>query len=139
MKLRKISLPSNYRNCFTLSDLDAVKLMINSIINDDGKIDLTWEAEALCTLGSDNKMLPCDILSIEAEYSKNCNIEYDRYREGSEYMDIWITIKAFASTHGFYLISGYLSDAWDICSAPGCDNRDEIRSRMYVVHYSKDR
>lgn len=139
MKLRKISLPANYRNWFTLSDLDAVEVLRKSILNDEGKIDLTWEAEAMLTLGSDNKMLPCDILSVEAEYAKNSNNEYDRFYEGSEHMDVWLTIKAFDSTNGFYLVSGYLSDAWDICSAPDCDNRDEIRARMYIRHYSEDR
>ena len=135
MKLNKIIFPGNYRDYFTLSDMDAVEATKSGVRNDDGKIDLTWEAEHLLALGSDNKMLPCDILFMGAEWAKNSRVELDRYCEGSGHMDVWLTVQAFDHVNGFYEVTGYLSDIWEV----GSDNREEIKGRLLIKHYSEDK
>lgn len=135
MKLNKIIFPGNYKSYFTLSNMDEVEAAKQSIKNDDGKIDLTFEAELLLSVGSDSKMLPCDILFMGAEWAKNSRVKLDRYCEGSGHMDVWLTVQAFDHINGFYEVAGYLSDIWEV----GSDNREEVKDRLLIKHYSEDK
>ena len=136
MKLSKISFPFNYREYFTVSEVNSCKLLLKSLCDgtDGGKLDLHYEVDSLVSLGSDGKMcLPGDVLSASAEFAKNSNVEFDRFCEGSGLMDVWITVKAFHDFYGFYVISGYLSDIWEI----GSYNHDEIKGRLYIREFKE--
>ena len=70
-----------------------------------------------------------EVLKAEAEYAKN-NYVYDRYGEGSEHCDIWVTVTAFDSfgRKTFVIGCAYLSDIWEI----GGVDSEELKSRMYI-------
>lgn len=130
MTIKKISFPEEYKRSFTISDLEACKKLEKSIRNDDGKIDLSWEAAMAAIIGSDSHVSDSQILAEHVQFSKNHRI-YEHYCEGSGTMDVWIEVKAFDSCYGFYDIGAYLSDIWQ----HSYENVEDTKRHMYIKHY----
>ena len=130
MTINKISFPDDYKRMFTLSDLNACKKLKESIKNDDGKIDLSWEAVMAVVIGSDNHVGDGQILAAKAEFAKNHRV-WNHFCEDSNTMDVWIEVKAFDSCYGFYDIGAYLSDIWQHTY----ENTEATKYQMYIKHY----
>ena len=130
MILNKIGFPDEYKRMFTLADLESCKKLKESIKNDDGKIDLSWEVAMAASIGSDSHVGDSQILTAKAEFAKNSRI-YEHYCEGSRVMDVWIKVKAFDSYYGFYNIGAYLSDIWQHTY----ENIEATKQHMYIKHY----
>ena len=67
------------------------------------------------------------VLKAEAEYAKN-NRVYDRFGEGSEHTDVWVSFTGYNGWNTFYIAGAYLSDIWEI----GAVDCDELKKRMYI-------
>lgn len=130
MTFNKISFPDEYKRMFTLSDLESCKKLKESIKNDDGKIDLSWEAAMAASIGSDGHVGDGQILAARAEFAKNQRV-WQYYCDDSKQMDIWIEVKAFDPCYGFYDIGIYLSDIWQYFS----EVKYETMKQMFIKHY----
>ena len=133
--IKKIQWPENYKDYFTLSDMEACKKIEKSLKdgNDNGKLNFDWEVACTVIAGSDSKVTDAHVLQAEAEFSKNSRI-YDRLCDGSGNCDVWIKVKAYQSYYGFYDIGAYLTDLWDYSS----ETADYIKSHMYIAHCTPD-
>lgn len=130
MTIKKIAFPDDYKRHFTLANLEQCKKLEDSIRNDDGKIDLSWEAAMVAIIGSDSHVCDSHILAARAEFSRNARV-WDHYCEGTETMDVWIEAKAFDSCYGFYDVGAYLSDIWQY----SCELKEVTKEHMYIKHY----
>lgn len=113
----KVTLQKDYRQFYTLEDLDRAKMVIASEKEDESTI-ASWAVmavnEVLNYLNNgrggyayaDEK----DILKATAITAKNCRA-WNEYGEGSQNMDVWI--EATAQTYDCFIeIGSYLSDIW---------------------------
>ena len=126
MKLTKIDTKSEeVKKTLTAYQLETlVPILIENVKNDDGKIDLTWEAEALASL------FGCyDVIEARARVARYFRT-WNSFGE-TEDLDVWIEITArdkseFARKYAE--LGACLTDIWSITG----DNHDEIRSRCYA-------
>ena len=132
----KINFPDCYRSIYTLDDIAACKAIQKSLETsmDAGKrFNLDDDARTAAYIGSDNQTGA--VLRYDVEFAKNNRIEYNFYADGSEFMDVWLTVYAYNNYCGLYVVGAYLSDIWQA----GSDNRDEIKARMYIRHFTEDK
>ena len=134
-KIKRIAWPENYKDIFTLSELEACKKIEQFLKDgsDNGKLNFEWEVCCATIAGSDNKLTDAHVLQAEAEFCKNSRV-YDRICDGSGRCDVWIKIKAYQSYYGFYDIGICLTDLWEYSS----ENADYIKSHMYIAHCTPD-
>ena len=134
-KIKKIQWPENYKDIFTLSELEACKAIEKNLKenSDNGKLNFEWEVCCAAIAGSDSKVTDAHVLQAEAEFCKNSRI-YDRICDGSGNCDVWIKVMAYHSYYGFYDIRACLTDLWDYSS----ETADYIRSHMYIAHCTPD-
>ena len=132
LKNLKVSMPDNYKRIFTLEDMDHCKALLSSILSgfDDGKLDLSSEVVSALSLASGSWATAAGVYDVRVEYAKNGRIAYDDDRG---LMDMWVTVKGLVEFSGFYIVGFYLSDIW----ALGGDNRDEIKSHMYIREFKE--
>ena len=126
----KLVFPENFKRYFTVADVDACKRMQSSKLGCDDRINFDSEVDSVLAL-VDGSSWGFEVFSVSCEFAKNAHIN-NYYDDASGNMDVWLTIKAFNSCRGFYVIGVYLSDIWSIPSAWDDPLRDEIKSRMYV-------
>ena len=126
----KVSMPDNYRRIFTLDDIDSCKAVLSSILAgyDDGKLDLSSEVVSALSLASDSWASADGVYEVSVEYAKNGRLAWDHHGDGTGIMDLWVKVKGFVGYSGFYMVEFYLSDIWSL----GGDNRDEVKSHMYI-------
>jgi hypothetical protein len=125
----KVAMTAEAKRFITLEEAPIARQMIKDMKEDDG---LKEYAEMAARVAGGNDSY--EILKVSAEIAKN-NRVYNSYSEDSKNLDIWLKAYAFNAYKGFYEIGIYLSDVWSITG----DNSEEIRSRMYIEHYSRDK
>ena len=129
----KLVFPDGYKRYFTLDDLEACKRMQSSKLGFDDRINFDSEVDSVLSL-VDGSAWGFEVFDVTCEYAKNAHV-HNYYDDASGNMDIWLTIKAFNSCRGFYVIGVYLSDIWSIPNDYNDPMRDEIKSRMYVRRF----
>lgn len=124
----KVTLPSNYRNWFTLDDLDIAKEVIKVMKDDESKVSYYANlavAHALDVRYS-GKDYCKEILKADAEVCKN-NRAFNVLFDGSLNFDVWVT--AIAQTmYGFIEVQAYLSDIWSM-------SYDNNYTPHMLIHY----
>ncbi len=124
----KLHMEELYTHIFTLADkpvLDDIRTQFKEQRN------LDWEAEHIAHLVSTG----AEVLKYTHTLSKNNKVK-NRYTDDSGNIDIRLDIMAYDKWEDrFYKIIGHVSDAWDING----DNSDEIRDRLYVTPYDRNR
>lgn len=138
----KIKLTEQMKRHITMAEMPALGVIRDSVRHDDGKIDFSDEVRMTMELIAPGENF--EILKLEAEFAKNCRIRnYYGYTdcdgnvaEGKDSfdLDVWISIYAFSSYAGFYVVGAYLSDIWQIGPR---EMRDELLSRMYIRHFKE--
>lgn len=126
MKLTKIDTRSEeVKKTLTAYQLEnLVPVLLENLKNDDGKIDLTWEAEALANLFGCS-----DVIEAKAQVARYYRT-WESFGE-TEDLDVWVEVTARdASRYArkYAELGAYLTDIWAIAG----DNRDEIRSRCFA-------
>jgi len=134
-KIKKINFPENYKDIFTLSEVEACKAIEKNLKenSDNGKLNFEWEVCCAAIGGSDSKVTDAHVLQAEAEFCKNSRI-YDRICDGSGNIDVWIKVKAYSPYYGFYDIGACLTDLWDYSS----ENAEYTKSHMFIAHCTPD-
>lgn len=124
----KLNMDEVYTHIFTLADkpiLDDIRAQFKEQRN------LDWEAEHIACLVSTG----AEVLKYTHTLCKNKNV-MNRLTNESGDIDIRIDIMAYDKWEDrFYTIIGHVSDAWEING----DNHDEIRDRLYVTPYDRNR
>ena len=128
----KIQITKEAKNYLTLKDLAAVKAIRDDFA--ENKEDFSFEIELALSIASGVNLSAESVLKATAEAALNDRI-YNYYNEESGHVDIWLRIKAYDSFYGFYDVNCYLSDIWQA----GAENKDEIKSHMYIRHFSEDK
>lgn len=117
------------KEIMTAYEYEQIPKFLESLKNDDGKIDFAWEIQTAAAL------FDCNIvLKSEARVCKYYRA-LNRYTESSGYLDIEFEILAYDEWNHFDKICCCLSDLWELTGG----NHDEIRSRMYHVRFSRDK
>ena len=124
----KVTLPKNYREYYTLEDLDRAKLVIKAEKEDDCPIKEYAEMAVNHALKNKGDYL-AEILKATAETTKNRDV-WDHYGEGSGRFDVWISATA-ETMNGFVKVSAYLSDIWQF------DGETDFRPRMWIQYFTK--
>lgn len=123
----RIKITEDMKRVITLSEENAVKLVQNCMKEQK---NLQWEAERALELASNNTIH--EVLKVDAEIAKNSRV-WDFYNEGTECIDILVTAYGFDYFEGFYSVSFYLSDIWQL----GSENQEEIKAKMYIRKYTQ--
>ena len=127
----RVTLPKDYRNYFTLHDLDIAKRLIACAKEDEATAKEYAEMAVRAALRGKHDFFK-EVLKASAEVGFYYRT-WDRYFDGSEHMDIYIS--AIAETDfGFVKIGAMLSDIWDI------DGTTELfKGDMYIRYYAEDK
>lgn len=122
----KVKVTENTKKALYMSEMENLEIMKQAVNDMEGisKEDIQMFANFLgCS----------EVLKAEAEYSKNARV-WDYYREGTEYIDIWVSITAFNGLSQFVIGEAYLSDIWNI----GGIDAEELKKHMFIRTFSKD-
>ena len=105
----KTTLPKNYRESFTLEELDIMKGIIADMKEDTSK-PADYARAALANFANDNGV---EIVQASAEVGRNCFVSFNRYGEGTRDFDIYIK---FIGRNYNNFFEGFvpLSEIWDI-------------------------
>ncbi len=122
----KVVFTKEQKRYITVAQLPAVKRMIADLKSEYDMNDFAPMAVRIASGTNGGK-----IFEASAEIAKNCRI-YNMYFEGSEDLDVWLTIYALTD-NGFYEIGAYLSDVWQLNG----ENADELREHMYICKYTE--
>lgn len=112
----KVLLPKDYKKYFTIEEYEIAKEIIKMEREDDASTAKDMAEYAVReALKNDDLCYLEEILEAKAEVCKN-NYQtyevYDRYFEGSQLMDIYISGVAKVS-FGYLEFGAYLSDIWE--------------------------
>ena len=107
----KATLPSNYKELFTIAETETAKRIIKDLKTwDDTLAD--FARYALNDIVRDRAEWTKEIYFTSAEICRDCRTR-DAYFEGSGFMDVWVEFVGETS-EGFYKIGCLLSEAWAI-------------------------
>ena len=105
----KTTLPKNYRERFTLEELDIAKTIIADMKEDTSK-PAEYARAALINFANDNGV---EIVQASAEIGRNCFVSFNRYSEGTRDFDVYIHFVG-RSQSAYYDGFVPLSEIWDI-------------------------
>lgn len=123
----KVTLEKNYREYYTLEDLDIAK----QIIKEEKEDEFTakeWAKMAVGEALKDSSDFLIEVLSATATTGGNADA-WDRYFDGSRHMDVWIEATA-KTCDGYIEIGAYLSDIWQTGAEP-------YKHNMYIQKYER--
>lgn len=126
----KVALPKDYRQQFTLEELDTARRIIRDMKDDDATP--VWYAEVAIDhwLSRKTNDARSEVLKASAVAAKNGRV-WDAYGDGTERADVWI--EAVAKTWlGYLEIGAYLTDIWSI----GGDV--DYTQHMYAQYYTRE-
>ena len=123
----KVNLPRNYKDFFTISDLEKAKAVIDCMKGDESKPKDYGKYAVEHALKDSYECLE-EVLEAKAEVEPNGRI-FDAYGDSGR-MDVWMEITARTSD-GYVEVSAYLTDIWSI----GGDA--DLRSHMAIRRYHK--
>lgn len=105
----KVTLEKNYKDIYTITDLEAAKMVI-TYEKDDEDTAKGWAEYAVReALKGRNDALD-HVIEADARTTKNSRA-WELYGEGTRNFDVWITATAETS-RGFVKIGACLSDIW---------------------------
>ena len=126
----KVTLPKDYRNIFTLDDLDRAKAVIASCKEDTTTLKELAEIAVREVLRGEKYGWCDEVLKAEAYVAKNSRIQWNYYADNSLNMDVWIDFTAeWGTGSGFVKGGAYLSDIW---------SGQEFRQHTYRRIYRED-
>lgn len=126
----KVTLEENYKSIYTVEELEQAKVVIASEKDDEYKPEQWAEVLAHEVFKNSNWFMR-RVLSATAHTCKNLQThDYERYGEGSGWMDVWLEAIFDCGYDGIVEAHAYLSDIW----ATGGDY--EYMDRIYV-RYAK--
>ena len=110
----KVLLPKNYKKYFTVEEYEIAREIIKTEREDDASTAKDMAEYAVReALKNDDLCYLEEILEAKAEVCKNNYLlYYDRYFEGSQLMDVYISGVARVS-FGYLEFGAYLSDIWE--------------------------
>ena len=122
----KVTLPKDYKEIFTMAQLEAAKQVIAQEKDQDEETPAGWAKMAIAEEGS----YPEKILEATATICRNCRI-WNQYTDESRDLDVWIEATA-KTTEGFMEIGAYLTDIWQSGAKP-------YKNQMYIVKYTRSK
>ena len=124
--MKKITLPKNYKETFTINDVEQMKKVIDHYNKDDPEA-VKYAIESL------ESLFKGKAITNEAEAALNSRI-YNAHETNSGNVDIWITATIYSDFESkFYIVGAYITDIWNITG----DNNDEIKSYMYIREFKE--
>lgn len=124
----KVTLDKEYRQRYTLEDLDRAKAVIAYEKEYDDETPKGWAEYAVREALKDENGSADEILKATARTARNGRI-WDLYGEGTGNFDVWI--EATADTwDGFVKVGAYLSDIWK-------SGTEDYRQHMYIRRYKE--
>ena len=125
----KVNLDKDYREWFTISDLEKAKEVIRYMKDDESSVkDYAEMAVEHVLLREDRYETLVRIIEADAVTEPNGRI-YDQYGETGR-MDVWLNITA-RTDRGYLEVGAYLTDIWQIGS------ETDLREHMWIQHYYK--
>lgn len=124
----KVKLEENYKNYYTISDLERAKAVIKWEKENDEESIITWAEYAVNEALKGTDEFCRKVICAEARTAKNCRV-WNAYSDKSETMDVWITATA-KTVHGFIEVGAYLSDIWQTGS-------EKYKHKMNIQYYAK--
>lgn len=119
----KVTLDKEYRQRYTLEDLDRAKAVIAYEKENDGMTAKEWAEYAINEATKNTADTVMEILKVTASTARNGRI-WEAYGEGTGNFDVWI--EATAETYeGFIKVGAYLSDIWK-------SGAEDYRKHMYI-------
>lgn len=126
MKKIKITLPAEYKQHYTINEVEQMKKVID-LYNKEMPETVGDAVQVL------ENMVKGKAIEAKAETAGNCRI-YNHHDTDSGKIDIYITatIQAYDA---FYIIGAYITDIWNITG----DNNDEIKKQMFIREFKETR
>lgn len=122
-----VRLQENYKDIYTVSDLERARAVIKMMREDESVVAEYAEMAV-------NEALDCTgdylrrILKATASTARNCRV-WNAYDNESADMDVWVDAIAETS-YGFIKVGAYLSDIWQKGAIP-------FSQHMWVVYYKE--
>ena len=123
----KVTLDKNYRELYTLSDLERAKEVIKFMKEDTSTVK-EYAEYAIREALKDTDVFDGEIITAEAHTAGNRRV-WDAYGEGTASMDVWITALARTS-EGFIECGAYLTDIWQTGS-------EHYKQNMYIKRFKE--
>lgn len=123
----KVTLDKDYRDLYTLSDLERAKEVIKFMKEDTSTVK-EYAEYAIREALKDTDVFDGEIITAEAHTAGNRRV-WDAYGEGTASMDVWITALARTS-EGFIECGAYLTDIWQTGSEP-------YKQNMYIKRFKE--
>lgn len=128
----KVIIEKEYRDIFTVAEMDAAKQIIKDCREDSNKPSEYAEMAIICAFNGNTYGLK--VFEASAKVARNERV-YDRFFEGSKRLDVWIEATAKVNIDCFVEIGFYLSDVWEITGHKE-DDADFI-NKCYIREYKK--
>ncbi len=126
----KVTLPENYKDIYTLTELTMAKAVISCMKEDSYPIKEYADMAAREALKNRNRSdYVRTVLTATAQTYKNNRIEWNGMCGGSGYFDVWIDFIAETGS-GFIKGGAYLSDIFGIGAV-------DIYPHMYIHYYTE--
>ena len=126
----KVKVTQDAKKWLTVAEMPEVRRIIEYLK------DYDWtesDKQTIARLGMGDEYETFEILKAEAEIAGNCRV-WNYYTDDSGRLDVWLVVYGYNQFTGFVEAQMYLSDLWSLSA----DNRDEIRSHMYVNKFTKN-
>lgn len=114
----------------TIEECERAQKVISSMKEDTSTVN-DYAAIAI-RVAFYGKAYSIDILKATAELMKNHRV-WNLYTEDSGEIDVYIKATAFVNNSEYVMISGYLSDIWQVTGK----NNEEIATHMYVRRFKE--
>ena len=124
----KVRLENNYKNLYTVADLECAKKVIEYEKKEDEMPVMDYAEIALNAIQADHDSI-IGVLKVIAHTAKNCRV-WNVYGD-TQHMDVWLEMTA-ETWNGFVKAGCYLSDVWMV-GTPDFD----IRKHAYIKRYKE--
>lgn len=123
----KVTLDKNYKDLYTLSDLERAKAVIKFMKEDSFTVK-EYAEYAIREALKDTDVFDREIITAEARTAGNRRV-WDAYGDGTGSMDVWITALARTS-EGFIEFGAYLTDIWQT-------GVEHYKQNMYIKRFKE--
>lgn len=133
----KVKLHKDYKEFFTIRDLEIAKAIIANEKTEDEWTAAEWAEYAVSEALKGKSDYLVEVMKAEAVTAKNCRV-WNAYPIGdvndgnSHDIDVWIDATA-KTAHGFIVVGAYLSDIWGTCSGES----PTYQNHEYIEYYTR--
>ena len=124
----KVTLEKNYKDFYTISDLERAKMVIKYEKENDDMTPAGWAEYAVNEALKDTHDFMREILKATARTARNRRA-WNAYGDETENMDVWIEAVA-RTAYGFIEVHAYLTDIWQTGATP-------YRQHIYLEYYTE--